>query len=268
MNANVRNSLSIADVKEILCAEHAGRVLAGETWWAIVPMKDGAFAETGDAGPFWALVTAVQELGQPLGFEKVINKLGRTVSVAHSDPEKLLRSIIKPQTKLTLPNKEIITKRCAITGEDSAKVFALRQAEYQAELDAENERIESVIRLILSQQPVMDQDEPFTAVTTKLGAFDEETGEYEEIEVEIGEWLIPIDRIIEFGEKQQRFLASNPKVNDLLFGTENALWEGEIARLKQIVQNVEHEGAGEGSREIDERLASGSDLAAGMASGK
>jgi hypothetical protein len=270
MSANVRNCLSINEVKEMLCAEHAGRVLAGETWWAIVPMKDGSFAETGDAGPFWSLVTAVIELDQPLGFEKVVNHLGRTVSVPHRDPEKLLASIIKPQTRLSLPDKTIIEARCRITGQDANVLFEERTAAYQGELEAENKRIKQVIRSIMLQRPTMDANEEGTLEfgANRLGAFDPETGEYEEYEVNYAEWLVPIDRIIEFGEKQQRFLASNTKVSDLIFGAENALWESEIALLKQIVQQHEHEGASEFNRSIDEGMASSADLAAGAHSGK
>ena len=52
------------------------------------------------------------------------------------------------------------------------------KAQYDAEVEAEHERINATIKDIMKQRPVAG-DEPFEA-STKLGAFNEETGEYDE----------------------------------------------------------------------------------------
>lgn len=266
MTNALRNSLTISEAKDILCAEHAARLLVAEAWWAIVPNKGLSFAATGNAQPFWALVNATLELGMPLGFTKVENHLRKLVSVPHSDPEQLLRSLIKIQPRAQLPNLEIIEARCKITGKDSKEVYAQAKMNYDEEVAAELARIDAVIKNIMKQMPAAG-DEPFES-TTKLGAFNEETGEYDEYEVTLGEWEIPVDRIIEFGEKQLKFLANNKNVPDIVFGTEHALWEGELSQLKAIVQQREHEGAGEGSRALDEALLDQAGMQAGGHSGK
>lgn len=266
MTNTLRNSLTIAEAKDILCAEHAARLFVAEAWWAIVPNKGESFAATGNAQPFWALMNATLELGMPLGFEKIENHLRKLVSVPHSDPEKVLRSLIKIQPRAQLPNLEIIEARCKINGKDPKEVYAQAKMHYDEEVAAEIARIDQVIKDIMKQMPATG-DEPFES-TTKLGAFNEETGEYDEYEVTLGEWEIPIDRIIEFGEKQLKFLANNPNVPDIVFGTENSLWEGELNVLRHIVQQREHEGAGEGSRELDEGMLGAAGMQAGANAGK
>jgi hypothetical protein len=265
-SSNPMNCLTINEAKDILCAEHAGRLFSAETWWAIVPMKGNSYAETGDAGSFWALVTACQELGQPLGFMKVENKLGRLVNVPHNDPEQLIRSVIKPQPRMDRPVMEIVEARCKVNGKDPKVVYAERMLAYNEALAAENDTIDGVVKDIMRQQPAVG-DDIFESMT-KLGAFNEETGEYDEIEMVVGEWQIPIDRIIEFGERQVKFLANNPRVQDGLFGAENALWQGELSRLEAIVQKRDNEGEGEQSRAIDEALLDAAGMRAGGNSGK
>lgn len=263
---NTRNALSLDEMKNRLCAEHAGRLFVAEAWWAIVPNKDNSFAATGDASGFWALVNATLELGQPLGFTKKENHLMRLVSVPHSDPELLLRQLIKVEPRAQRPVLEIVEARCKINGRDPAEQYKLAMDHYNEELAAEEARVDNVIKTIMRQMPVVG-DNPFE-VTTKLGAFNEETGEYDEYEVTLGEYLIPIDRAIEFGEKQLKFLANNDRVPDIIFGAENALWTAEIEGLKAIIQEELHEGAGEGSRALDERLLSSNDMQAGANAGK
>lgn len=268
MNANInpRNTLTIAEAKEILCAEHAARLFSSEAWFSIVPNKGNSYAATGDARPFWALVTAIDELGMPLGFVKKENHLKRLVNEPHSDPEILLRSLIKAQPRATLPNMDIIKARCSVNGKDPEAVYAERKLAYDEEVAAELARVDTVVKAIMNQRPA--PGETIFETTTALGPFNEETGEYLEYEVSYGEHLIPIDRIIDFGEKQLKYLASNDKVPDIIFATEKALWDGELNQLKAIVQQKEHEGAGEGSRAIDEAGLGAEGMAAGMNSGK
>lgn len=269
MSHALRNSLTIDEIKNILCAEHAARLFVGEAWWAIVPSGDKnplSFASSGNAQPFWALMNATLELGMPLGFEKIENHLRKLVSVPHTDPEKVLRSLIKIQPRATLPNLQIIEARCKITGNDPKAMYEQAKMNYDEEVAAELARIDAVIKDIMLQQPAAG-DTPFESMT-KLGAFDEETGEYEEYEVTLGEWEVPIDRVIEFGEKQLKFLANNKNVPDIVFGTENALWEGEISQLTHIVQEREAEGAGESSRALDEGMLSAAGMQAGGQAGK
>lgn len=270
MSQTLRNSLTIAETKDILCAEHAARLFVAECWWAIIPGGDKnplSYASSGNAQPFWALINATLELGMPLGFDKIENHLGKLSNVPHSDPEKVLRNLIKPQPRAVLPDMRIIEARAKyIPGANAQAMYDEAKAGYEAEVEAEHERINRAIKEIMKQRPVAG-DEPFETCT-RLGAFNEETGEYDEYEVVFGEWEIPIDRIIEFGERQLKFMATNKRVPDIVFGTENALWEGELNTLRHIVQQHENEGAGEGSRDIDEALLSGAGLAAGMNSGK
>lgn len=263
---NARNTLTIAEAKDILCAEHAARLFVAEAWWAIVPNKEGSFAYDGNAQPFWALVNATLELGMPLGFTKQENHLKKLVNVPHSDPEQLLRNLIKIQPRAQMPDMAIITARCKVTGKDPKAMYDERKLAYDEEVAAEIARIETVIKDIMRQMPAAG-DEPFESIT-KLGEFNEETGEYDEYEVTLGEHLIPIDRIIEFGERQLKFLANNSKVPDIIFGTEHALWQGELNQLKAIVQQQEHEGSGESSRALDEALLDAGGMQAGGNSGK
>ena len=266
----LRNSLTIAETKDILCAEHAARLFTAECWWALVPSgtsNPNSFASTGNAQSFWALINATLELGMPLGYEKIENHLRRLTNVPHSDPEKVLRSILKPQPRAVMPDMRIIEARAKyIPGSNAQQMYDEAKAGYDAEIEAEYERINATIKDIMKQMPAAG-DEPFEA-TTKLGAFNEETGEYDEYEVTFGEWEIPVDRIIEFGERQLKFMATNKRVPDIVFGTENALWEGELNVLRHIVQQQEHEGAGEDSREIDEGLLGAAGMQAGGNSGK
>jgi len=266
----MRNTLTIAETKDILCAEHAARLFVAECWWAIVPSGTNnplSFASSGDASSFWALINATRELGMPLGFTKVENHLGRLVSQPHKDPEQVLRALIKPQPRASMPDMRIIEARAKyIPGSNVQQMYDIAKATYNAEIEAELERINRVIATIMRQEPGVG-DEPFES-TTKLGAYNEETEEYDEYEVTMGEWEIPVDRIIEFGERQLKFLAQNSKVPDLIFGTENALWEGELNVLTHIVQEREAEGAGESSRALDEALLGSAGMQAGGNAGK
>jgi hypothetical protein len=266
MSKALRNTLTIAETKDILCAEHAARLFMAECWWVIVPNKEGSFAHDGNAQPFWALVNATLELGMPLGFQKIENHLKKLANVPHTDPEIVLRNLVKIQPRATLPNMEIIKARCEVNGKNADEMYAQRKQEYDEEVAAEIARVEEVIKGIMRQRPATG-DDVFES-TTKLGAFNEETGEYDEYEVTLGEHLIPIDRIIEFGERQLKFMASNSKVPDVIFGTEKALWDGEFSVLGRIVQEHEQEGAGESSRALDEALLSASGMQAGGNSGK
>ena len=267
---SLRNTLTIAETKDILCAEHAARLFIAECWWAIIPSGDKnplSYASSGNAQPFWALINATLELGMPLGYDKIENHLGKLTNVPHSDPEKVLRSIIKPQPRAVVPDMRIIEARAKyIPGANAQQMYDEAKAAYDAEVEGEHNRIDRAIKEIMKQRPVAG-DEPFESAT-RLGAFNEETGEYDEYEVVFGEWEIPIDRIIEFGERQLKFMASNKRIPDIIFGAENALWEGELDVLKHIVQQHENEGAGEGSREIDEALLDNAGMAAGGNSGK
>lgn len=264
----MRNTLTITDTKNILCAEHAARLLMAECWWAVVPNKPGSFAHDGNAQPFWALINATLELGMPLGYQKIENHLKKLSNVPHTDPELILRNLIKIQPRATLPNKGIIEARCKITGKDPVEMFASAKLKYDEEVAAELERINQVIRDILKQQPSTSGSDVFES-TTKLGAFNEETGEYDEYEVTFGEHEIPIDRVIEFGERQLKFLAGNEKIPDIIFGTESALWEGELNQLHAIVQQHEQEGeAPDYVSAMDDKLLSSAGMQAGMNSGK
>ena len=267
MSHKLRNTLTIAETKDILCAEHAARLFVAECWWAVIPNKEGSFAHDGNAQPFWALINATLELGMPLGFEKIENHLRKLSNVPHSDPEKVLRNLIKPQPRATLPDMRIIEARAKyIPNANPQAMYDEAKAMYDAEVEAEHDRINATIKDIMLQRPV-DGDQPFEA-STRLGAFNEETGEYDEYEVTFGEWEIPVDRIIEFGERQLKFMATNKRIPDIIFGTENALWEGELNILAHIVQEREAEGAGESSRELDEGMLGAAGMQAGSNAGK
>ena len=210
-------------------------------------------------------------MGQPLGFNKVTNHLGKETNKAHTDPEQLLRQIIKPEVKEGKPDHILVSKRAVMAGLDPEEEYKKRMQQYNAAIEADQERINGVIKTIMSQQPIGDINEHAFTIGHKIEEVLDENGEvidYVEVDVSGGEWEIPIDRIIEFGERQMKFLATNSKVNDLIFGAEITVWEGEIAALKYIVQQRENEGAYEGSREIDDALLSGAGMAAGMNSGK
>lgn len=255
------STLTITELREYLTAEHAARVLTGEIWWSVVPGGDNnpkSFASTGDASAFWALVDAVGSMGQPLGYIKEKDFLGRDTNKPHSDPELLLRQIIKPNVMMDKPNKDIITARAILAGQDPEKLYQLRELEYKTKIEADQARIDQVIRTILAQHhDIVDPNAPFDDL-------DDESGR----SVTGGEWEMPIDRVIEFGERQLKFLASNPKVQDNLFEAERLLWQDEIDKLSHIIQKRENEGAGEGSRHIDEQLLSGAGMSAGMNAGK
>lgn len=258
---NLRNSLTIAETREYLCPEHAGRLFAAECWWAIVPSGDNnpnSFASTGDSSAFWALVDANNSMGMPLGYVKGTDFLGRDTNKPHNDPETLLKQLIKPNIMMDKPNKAIITARAAIAGQDPDKLFELRVAEYNAKIEADQNRINHVINAILGQRLVTpDEHQPWDDLEDESGRL--RTG---------GEWEIPIDRIIEFGEKQLKFMATNVKIQDTLFEAERLIWKDEIEHLTKIVQQRENEGAGEGSREIDNALLDNTGLAQAQHAGK
>jgi hypothetical protein len=269
MKSNARNTLTIAETKDILCAEHAGRMFVAECWWAIVPNQGNSYASTGDASSFWALINATLELGQPLGFKKVENHLGDMINQAHSDPELVLRKLILPKVRAGRPDFDIIEARCKFSGKDAKEMYKAAMEGYNAELQAAEKRTEKAIIKILNAKPNPGDE----IVNAEVEAYNEETTWDDDNGLvtesrEYGEWTIPIDRIIDFAERQQKFLASNPNIPDLIFGTENTLWEGELNLLKHIIQQPIHEGAGEGSREIDEALLNSAGMQAGMDSGK
>ena len=269
MNSKIaRNTMTIAEVKEVLTAEHAGKLLSSEFWWTIVPSTEGSgsFAETGDASQFWALVTAIRELGQPLGFVKEENHLGNMIWKAHNKPELALAALIKPTVKATKPDMDLIKIRCEINGDDPDMVFVERMKEYTAQVAVAEEKNRKAITRILRQEPA--PGEGILETSVELGDFDEETGEYEEHEVVYGEHYTPIDRIIKHIEGQVNFLAKNTRIPDEIFVAENTLYQAELARMKSIVLQQDHEGAGEGSRVIDEQLLGSTGMQAGMNAGK
>lgn len=274
MNQNTRNSLTIDEVKSILCAEHAARAFTAEVWWAIVCNKDNSFAKTGDASPFWALVNATRELGQPLGFEKLENHLGQQYSVGHNDPEKLLRSVIKINLKQSPPVREVIEARAKWSNGNAEQMMLEAQAAYTAALKAEEARINRVISKIMQQEPAMIEalGEHLPADNSEVDTLDE-NGDlsyniWEGNEMG-GDWSIPIDRIIELGERQLKFIAINKAIPAVVFATEAALWEGEFTQLKAIVQkDMEAGGCPNYVAEMDNRLLDASGMQAGMNSGK
>lgn len=227
---NPRNTLTIAEVCEMFTAEHAGKLLASEFWWAIVPSTEGSgsYAETGDSSQFWALVTAIRELGQPLGFERKENHLGNMVWSSHNKPEIALAALIKPSGKFVKPDYEMIKVRCEITGDNADQVFTERMNEYNAEIAVAEAKNQKAIRRILSQEPA--PGEGILETSVELGEFNEDTGEYEEHEVTYGEHLIPINRAIKHVEGQIEFLAKNKKIPDMVFIAENTLYQAELAR--------------------------------------
>ena len=151
----LRNSLTIAETKDILCAEHAARLFVAECWWAVIPNKEGSFAHDGNAQPFWALINATLELGMPLGYEKIENHLRKLSNVPHSDPEKVLRTLIKPQPRAVLPDMRIIEARAKyIPNSNPQQMYDEAKAQYDAEVEAEHERINATIKDIMKQRPV------------------------------------------------------------------------------------------------------------------
>lgn len=277
MTTNTRNTLTISEAREILCVEHAARLFTAECWWAIVPSGANnpmSYAECGDAAPFWALVDAVQSMGQPLGFNKVLNHLGNPVSVPHNDPEQLLRQLIKPNVRTGKPVMEVSKIRAKFGGFNAEQYHAEKMAEYNAAIEADTLRIDRVIKSIIASHRYINPDE-MDALSGELikqeEVLDEEGNviDYVDHYVEGGEWNIPIDRIISFGEKQLQFLAQNKNVPDLIFGSEAALWEHEIEQLKQIVQSPDTtERQSLGSAALDNALLSADSMRAGTQAGK
>lgn len=273
MTTNTRNSLTIAETKDILCAEHAARLFIAEAWWAVVCNKDSSYAKTGDASSFWALMNATRELGQPLGYEKAQDHLGKTFSVGHNDPEKVLRNLIKIELKKAPPIMEVIEARAKyIPGSVASALFDEARAQYDAELKAEEARVNRIIKAILQQEPAMVEALGTVEIDDEVDMFDENgdlTNNIWEGNEQGGEWAIPIDRVIEFGERQLKFMASNSKIPNEIFAAEAALWEGEFSVLKAIVQQPEHEGAApDYVAKLDDQLLGASGMAAGMNSGK
>jgi len=260
-------ALTIQEAKDYLSAEHLAHVLRGELWWSIVPSGDNSpfsFATTGDASPFWSLVHTIKDLGMPIGFLKVPNHLGVTTSQPHQDPEIVLRAMIKPFTKTSPPNMEVSAIRAKYNGMKAEDYHEQQVAIYKAEVVADQARIDTVIHNILAQEGKgLDTVQHIPQYDA-----DGNIEDYIPVEHQGGEWDIPIDRIIQAGESTVKALANNGRVNDALFGAEALIWEQEITKLKLIEQSREHEGAGEGSRAIDNQLLSGSGMAAGMSSGK
>jgi hypothetical protein len=266
---NPRNTLTIAEVCTMMTAEHAAKLLASEFWWTIVPSTEGSgsFAETGSSAQFWALVTQIRELGQPLGFHKVENHLGNLTWKQHNSPELALAAMIKPSVKAPKPDLELIKIRAAVTGEDADAIYKERMTEYTAEIAVAQEKNRRAIAKILSQEPAPGEDMLETSV--QLGEFNEETGEYEEFEVVYGEHLIPIDRAIKHIEGQIQFLAKNKKIPDEVFVAENTLYSAELSTLKAIVQVIENEGeAPDYVAAMDNRLLDAAGMQAGGNSGK
>lgn len=268
-------TLTISETRDYLCPEHAARLFTAECWWAIVPGGDNhpnSFASSGDSSSFWSLVTATLSMGQPLGYTKVQDHLGRLTNKPHSDPELLLRQLIKPNVPQGKPDRNLINARAKYAGYDPEAMYQGKLAEYNALIQADEARINQVIQTILGQQKINPDDilAGQGDLVRQVEVLDEEGNviDYEDQYIMGSEWLIPIDRIIEFGEKQLAFLAKNDKVPDTIFGSEAAIWESEIAELKRLVQHYDNDGAGEGSREIDNQLLSAMGMAAGMNSGK
>ena len=234
MTTNTRNSLTIAEARDILCAEHAARLFVAECWWAIVPGGDNnpmSWNSSGDAAPFWALVNAVQSMGQPLGFNKVLDRMGKPVSIPHNDVEQLLRKYIKPNVKTGKPVLEVSQIRAKYGNFSAEQYHAERMAEYNAALEADQQRIDSIVKTIMTSHRYINPDEMDALggdLITQKYLVDEEGNflDYVDHYVEGGEWNIPIDRIINFGEKQIAYLANlkdengNLKVPDALFGAE------------------------------------------------
>lgn len=277
MTTNTRNTLTISEARDVLCAEHAARLFTAECWWAIVPSGDNnpmSFANTGDAAPFWALVDAVQSMGQPLGFNKVLNHLGNPVSVPHSDPEQLLRQLIKPNVRTGKPVLAVSQIRAKFGGFNAEQYHAEKMAEYNSAIEADQKRIDSVIAGIIASHRYINPDEMDALggdLITQEEVLDEEGNiiDYVDHYVEGGEWNIPIDRIISFGEKQLQFLAQNKNVPDLVFGSEATLWESELDQLRKIVQSPDtSERQGLSSAVMDNALLSADSMRAGTQAGK
>ena len=273
MNANIatRNHLTIAEACNILTAEHAAKLLASEFWWTIVPSTEGSgsYAETGSSAQFWALVTQIRELGQPLGFHKVENHLGNMYWKAHNDPSVALASIIKPQAKSRQPDYELIKVRCGITGEDPDVIFKDRMTEYTAEIAVVEAKNRRSIDRILSQEPAPGEDFMENGVKVDYNEYDEDSGEFAEHDIVYGEHLIPIDRAIKHIEGQIQFLAKNKRIPDEIFIADNTLYQAELSTLKGIIQIGENEGEAPAYvADMDNRLLDASGMQAGGNSGK
>ena len=273
MNANIttRNHLTIAEVCNIMTAEHAAKLLASEFWWTIVPSTEGSgsFAETGSSAQFWALVTQIRELGQPLGFHKVENHLGNLYWKAHNDPSIALSMLIKPSVKSRQPDYELIKVRCNITGEDPDEIFKNRMAEYTAEIAVVEAKNRKAIQRVLSQEPAPGENFMEEGVKVDYNDFNEDTGDFEEHEVVYGEHLIPVDRAIKHIEGQIQFLAKNKRIPDEIFIADNTLYQAELSTLKGIVQIEANEGeAPSYVADMDDRLLDASGMQAGGNSGK
>lgn len=266
-----RNFLNIANVIEMMTAEHAAKALASEFWWTIVPSTEdsGSFAETGSSSQFWALVTAIRELGQPLGFHKVENHLGNLVWKAHNKPDIVLSGLIKPAVRERKPDYELIKIRAAVTGEDADQIFADRMNQYNAEVVVAEAKNAKAINKILSQEPAPGEGIMETSTIVDYKDFDEETGDFAEHEVVYGEHMIPVNRMIKHIEGQIEFLAKNKRIPDEVFIAENLLYQGELAAFKAIVQYEQAEGAApDYVAAMDDKLLEAAGMAAGRNAGK
>lgn len=276
------NSLTIDEVTDYLTTEHAARLLVAECWYTLVPRGDNhplSYRMSGDSAPFWALVNKVQSMGQPLGWNTTIDHMGDPMKVPHKDPETLLRKLIKVEVRdeqgnlIERPNFDMVAERAIDAGKDPKQEFERRMNHYNARLQAAEQKVNNVVKQIMAQQK-MDPNDIAAAqgdLIRQVEVLDEEGNviDYEDQYVTGGEWEIPIDRIIEFGEKQISFMANNQRIKDTNYIAEKLIWKDEIAKLTAIVhRNFEHEGSGESSREIDDQLLSAGGMAAGMNSGK
>lgn len=271
---NLNNSLTLDEITEYLCQEHAARILQSEVWWTLVPTSPGcgSFNDTGSADGFYAITSKLDSMGQPYGWNKVLTHLGEEMNAPHKDHELLLRSVIKPN-KMKLgdaPNLDIITIVCEQTGEDVAVVYRKEEARYNAAYKNEEKRIDNVIKIILSQKKSCEEDQE-NITTTLQEKYDEEGNflDYEEVELQGKEWSIPIDRIIERAEKNMEFTAKQNKLPMNMRAAEIILWKNEIKRLKLINQSEDtSERAGESSRAMDEALLNSSSMSQGQQAGK
>ena len=271
MSNTDRNMLNIANVTEMMTAEHAAKALASEFWWTIVPSTEdsGSFAETGSSSQFWALVTAIRELGQPLGFHKVENHLGNLAWRAHNKPDIVLAGLIKPAVRTAKPEYEFIKQRAAYTGEDADILFAERINTYNAEVVVAEAKNMKAITKILSQEPAPGEAILETSTIVDYKDFDEETGDFAEHEVVYGEHMIPVNRMIKHIEGQIDFLAKNKKIPDEVFMAENLLYKSELAAFKAIVQFDQAEGAApDYVAAMDDKLLEAAGMQAGVNSGK
>jgi len=271
MSNTDRNFLNIANVIELMTAEHAAKALASEFWWTIVPSTEdsGSFAETGKSDQFWALVTAIRELGQPLGFHKVENHLGNLTWRSHNKPDIALAQIIKPSVRERKPDYDLIKVRCDITGEDANEVFMERMKVYTTEVAVAEAKNRKAIDKILSQEPAPGEGIMQTGIRVDYEDFNEETGDFAEHEVVYGEHMIPVNRMIKHIEGQIEFLAKNKRIPDEVFIAENTLYQAELASMKAIIQFEKAEGAApDYVAAMDDKLLEASGMAAGRNAGK